>query len=240
MFKELIDALRQRPLLGQMWSEMEEMLKDAVRMYRPIVRVLSGGAEMTPATRDAIYATDRRINHLQRKVRKQLVEHLSMAPGSDVPISLVLMSITKDAERLGDYCKNLLEVAEAMEEPLGRGRHGDRLMGLITDIEELFEPIAAATVNSDKERAEKAVESGRALAARCGALIDDLLCDDLATREAVLLALSARYLKRIALHLTNIASSVVMPLHRLDYFDEEGADAKRACEPREESDESEA
>jgi phosphate uptake regulator len=232
MFKELIDALRQRPLLGQMWSEMEEMLKDAVQMYRPIASVLAGREEMTRATRDGIYETDKRINHLQRKVRKQLVEHLSMSPGSDVPISLVLMSITKDAERLGDYCKNLLEVAEAMDEPLGRGKHGQTLTGLLSDIEALFEPIAVATVNSDREQAESAVEAGRALAGRCGALIDDLLCDQLSTREAVLLALSARYLKRIALHLTNIASSVVMPLHRLDYYDEEGADSKRACDEK--------
>jgi phosphate uptake regulator len=152
-----------------------------------------------------------------------------MAPGSDVPISLVLMSITKDAERLGDYCKNLLEVAEAMRDPLGQGPHGDQLVGLLSDIEALFEPVAAATMNSDKELAEESVEKGRALACSCGAMIDDLLADELSTREAILLTLAARYLKRIALHLTNIASSVVMPLHRLDYFDEEGADSKRAC-----------
>jgi phosphate uptake regulator len=229
MFKELIDALRQRPLLGQMWSEMEEMLRDAVEMYRPIADVLSGREEMTQATHDKVYDTDKRINHLQRKVRKQLVEHLSMAPGSDVPISLVLMSITKDAERLGDYCKNLLEVAEAMDRPLGRGPHGEKVAGLLADVGALFEPTATATVNSDKKTAEEAVSHGRELAGRCGCLIDELLEDDLPTRDAVLLTLAARYLKRMALHLTNIASSVVMPLHRLDYFDEEGADHKRAC-----------
>jgi len=235
MFKELIDALRQRPLLGQMWAEMEEMLKDAVQMYRPIASVLAGREELKSGTREGIYETDKRINHLQRKVRKQLVEHLTMAPGSDVPISLVLMSITKDAERLGDYCKNLLEIAEAMDGPLGRGPHGEELTGILTDTEALFEPTAAATVNSDREQAERAVEAGRALAARCGDLVDDLLRSELSTREAVLLALTARYLKRIALHLTNIASSVVMPLHRLDYFDEERADSKRAQEDEEDS-----
>jgi phosphate uptake regulator len=229
MFKELIDALRQRPLLTQMWSEMEEMLGAAVDMYRPIAGVLAGKEELTQSTHDAVYETDKRINHLQRKVRKQLVEHLSIAPGSDVPISLVLMSITKDAERLGDYCKNLLEVAEAMQQPVGSGPHGEQISGLLADIGDLFEPIAAATVNSDKQMAEEAVGRGRELACRCDAVIDHLLGDDLPTRQAVLLTLTARYLKRTALHLTNIASSVVMPLHRLDYFDEEGADQKRAC-----------
>jgi phosphate uptake regulator len=225
MFKELIEALRQRPLLKQMWSEMEQMLRDAVEMYRPVAEVLAGRKTLTKETRDSIYEIDHRINELQRNVRKQLVEHLSVSPGSDVPISLVLMSITKDAERLGDYCKNLLEIAEAMKTPLSTGRYGDRMKTLLAEVGDLFEPIAIATVQSDKALAESSVERGRALAKTCNRIIDDLIEDDLPTREAVLLALSTRYLKRIALHLTNIGTSVVMPLHRLDYFDEEGKTA---------------
>jgi phosphate uptake regulator len=225
MFKELIEALRQRPLLKQMWSEMEQMLNDAVEMYRPVADVLAGRKKLTKDTHDSIYETDNRINDLQRNVRKQLVEHLSVSPGSDVPISLVLMSITKDAERLGDYCKNLLEIAEAMETPLGTGPYGDRMNELMTELGELFEPMATATVNSDKALAESSVEKGRALAKKCNVTIENLIADDLPTRDAVLLALATRYLKRIALHLTNIGTSVVMPLHRLDYFDEEGKTA---------------
>jgi len=36
----------------------------------------------------------------------------------------------------------------------------------------------------------------------------------------VCLALAFRFLKRVNAHLGNIASSVVMPLHKIDYFDE--------------------
>jgi len=223
MFKQLIEALRQRPLLGQMWSEMEEMLGDAVDMYRPIADVLAGRAEMTQATHDGVYETDKRINHLQRKIRKQLVAHLALAPGSDVPISLTLMSITKDAERVGDICKNLLEVAEAAKTPIcSGGAYGERVRELLAEGEALFEPTVRGTINSDKDTAFGAVESARNLARKCDAMIDDLMRDELPTRDAVLLTLLARYLKRISLHLSNIASSVVMPLHRLDYFDEEG------------------
>ena len=222
MFKELIEALRRRPLLGQMWSEMEEMLRDAVDMYRPVASVLAGREKMTQATHDSVYEMDKRINHLQRKVRKQLVAHLSMAPGSDVPISLVLMSITKDAERVGDICKNLLEVAEAARTPPGSGKYGERVRGLLAEGEALFEPTVSGIINSDKEVASAAVDSARELAKKCDAMINDLMEDELATRDAVLLSLLARYVKRVSLHLSNIASSVVMPLHRLDYFDEEG------------------
>ncbi|MCK4510539.1 hypothetical protein KAW64_02320 [bacterium] len=222
MFKELLEALRRRPLLNQMWSEMEEMLGDAVDMYRPIADVLAGREDMTQAAHDRVYETDKRINHLQRKIRKQLVEHLALAPGSDVPISLTLMSITKDAERVGDICKNLLEVAEAATTPPGKGSYGDRVRQLLAEGEALFEPTVTGTINSDRDTAGRAVEDARVLAKKCDAMIADLMEDKLPTRDAVLLTLLARYLKRVSLHLSNIASSVIMPLHRLDYFDEEG------------------
>ena len=148
--------------------------------------------------------------------------HLTVSPGSDVPISLILMSITKDAERVGDICKNLLEVAEAATTPPGRGSYGDRVRELLAEGEALFEPTVTGIINSDKDTACRAVEGARNLAKKCDAMIDDLMKDKLPTRDAVLLTLLARYLKRVSLHLSNIASSVVMPLHRLDYLDEEG------------------
>lgn len=167
-----------------------------------------------------VYATDRRINHLQRKIRKQLVEHLVVSDGTDVPISLVLMSVTKDAERVGDMCKNMLEMAEVLGEPLRRGHYGGRFGRILSQTEELFAPTAEAFRSSDKELGHDAVERARSVARDCDTVIEDLLEDDISCRDAVLFTLLARYLKRLCLHLSNIATSVVMPLHRLDYFDE--------------------
>jgi len=219
MFKELINALRRRPLLDQMLSEMNEMLGQAVHMFRPIAEVLTGKQEMTNETHEMVYSTDRCINHIQRKIRKQLVEHLVVATGTDVPISLVLMSVSKDAERVGDMCKNMLEVAEAGG-ALPEGAYRARFEKLLAETEELFEPTAAAFRESDKDLGAMAVEKGRALAREYDRLIDSLIEDRMPTKDAVLMALLARYLKRLCLHLANIATSVVMPLHRLDYFDE--------------------
>jgi phosphate transport system protein len=228
MFKELIEALRRRPLLDQMISEMEEMLCDAVGIFRPIAEVLAGDCPLTDETHDLVYGTDRRINHLQRKIRKQLVEHLVVTTGADVPISLVLMSVTKDAERVGDMCKNLLEVAEALGGPIPDGRYGERFRRILADTQALFAPTAKAFSTSDRDLGHDAVERGRALARDCDAVIADLIDDDLPCREAVLFTLLARHLKRLNLHLSNIATSVVMPFHRLDYFDEKWGDLTRS------------
>ncbi len=222
MFKQFIEALRRRPLLSQMYAEMEAMLAQAVDMFRPISEVLRGKRELSQETRDQVYAMDRKINRIQRRIRKQLVEHLIVSPGSDVPISLVLMSIAKDAERVGDLCKNILEVTEELVEPLRHGHYGTRFRDLLLRTEDLFEPTVEAFLQSDRDIGQEAVDRGRALAKECDAVIKDLLNDDRPCREAVLYALLARYLKRVDLHLTNIASSVVMPLHMIDYYDEEG------------------
>lgn len=227
MFKEFIEALRQRPLMKQMLSEMEEMLADARGMYELVADVLVGKEKMEKATHDRIYEKDRRVNHVQRKIRKQLVEHLIVSPGADVPTCLILMSIIKDAERVGDLCKNLLEVAETVGGELTAEGHGGSLRALIDETRGLFEPTVRAFADSDKEVGRTALESARGVAKACDETIDALLKDDLPTRDAVVFALLSRYLKRISLHLSNIASSVVMPLHRLDYFDERWEELKK-------------
>ncbi len=220
MFREFIDALRKRPLLTQMFDEMEQMLDSGVEMYRMISAVLTGKETLTEETHDRVYEIDRGINHLQRKIRKQLVQHLIVSPGTDVPISLILMSIIKDAERVGDITKNLLEVAEAQGGAFREGKYDRRFRELLVETESLFEPTVEAFRMSDKDLGHDALQKGRDLAQECDALIDNLIDENLVCKEAVLYALTARYLKRIALHLSNIASSVVMPLHKLDYFDE--------------------
>ncbi|HEX2189691.1 MAG TPA: hypothetical protein VHG51_12370, partial [Longimicrobiaceae bacterium] len=42
--------------------------------------------------------------------------------------------------------------------------------------------------------------------------------------QAVARALAYRYLKRVVAHLMNLLSAVIMPLDRLDYFDEDPED----------------
>ncbi len=220
MFREFIEALKRRPLLTQMFDEMEQMLDSGLEMYRMISAVLTGREALTAETHDRVYEIDKGINHLQRKIRKQLVQHLIISPGTDVPICLILMSIIKDAERVGDITKNLLEVAEAQSGAFKKGKYDLRFCELLVATESLFEPTVEAFRMSDKELGHDALQKGRDLARECNVLIDNLIEEDLVCKEAVLYALTARYLKRICLHLSNISSSVVMPLHRLDYFDE--------------------
>ena len=58
-------------------------------------------------------------------------------------------------------------------------------------------------------------------AKRSDALVEKVANDlSLNANQAVCLSMAFRFLKRVNAHLGNIASSVVMPLHKIDYFDE--------------------
>ena len=80
------------------------------------------GMKASPEARTAIYEHDVRVNKLQRTIRKQVVAHLSI-PGNrpDVPYSLLLVSLVKDVERIGDYAKNLSEIIDIRDGSLPRG-----------------------------------------------------------------------------------------------------------------------
>jgi hypothetical protein len=56
------------------------------------------------------------------------------------------------------------------------------------------------------------------LARSCEHTIDELLTDpNVSTRHAVLITLSARFLKRVSAHLSNLASAVVNPVARIGF-----------------------
>jgi len=220
MFKELINAWRRKPILVQMCEGLVRMIRDARWMFQAVTTWALEGDGTNESAQQAVYDRDIQINKSERHIRKQLVEHLSFLPGSEVPTCLILMSVIKDAERIGDYCKNILDVARVIGEPLGRDDCVDELRALVREIDESFEPVAKSFEESDRELGHATITKTRALAKRADVLIDRLLEEDPPRRRAVAYALLARYLKRISMHLANITTSTVMPLHKLDFFDE--------------------
>ena len=220
MFKKLIEAWRRKPILVQMCEALVHMLGDAHWMFRSVTKLLFEGDGRDPKAVQEIYDRDIQINKAERHLRKQLVEHLSFLPGSDVPTCLILMSVVKDAERIGDFCKNILEVARWLKTPLGDDAYGQEFRSMIQEIGDEFEPTAKCFEESDPELGRNVLEKTRALAKHADNVIERLLDEEMPCRQAISYTLLSRYLKRVSAHLANIASSTVMPLHKLDYLDE--------------------
>lgn len=219
MFRELLRAWRSRDILNQMVDELTEMLDDAEAMFGSACAVLFEGR--APAeVHDDLYARDRRVNETEWKIRKQIVEHLSVNPGPHAPACLVLMSVVKDADRVADYSKNLFEVECLAPGGFERDSHVAVFLGLAQDIRHTFEKTRRAFAEEDADLGIELVEHELEIEKRFDALIPDLAAASLPCRQAVAYTLTARHLKRISAHLGNIASSVVMPIDKIDYYDE--------------------
>jgi len=223
MFKNLLQFWKGKDFLNQVFDDFRKMLDDAENMFSSVCKKLIHKQEV-PDLKNKIYAVDRQVNGLEKDIRKRVVEHLSLQPSADAPICLVLMSVVKDAERLGDYSKNLLEVSELLSEPINKDRYLSLFDGIEEDIVDLFQRTRKAFIESDQEEAQKSWPHERKIAKRCDEIIKKIVESSLSTNEAVCFSLMARYFKRIAVHLTNIATSVILPLADLDYFDEKRKD----------------
>ena len=129
------------------------------------------------------------------------------------------MSVVKDAERLGDYCKNLYEVTTLVDSPLDNKQYLELLNGVDKSIVLLFDKTKKAFIDSDEEKAKSCWEIERGVTKHCDDLIKKLAASNLDANKAVTFTLIARYYKRLASHLTNIATSVILPISEIDYFD---------------------
>ncbi len=98
--------------------------------------------------------------------------------------------------------------------------HGEELRRLRTDVEAMFGEVNAVFVSSDADTAAELISKGRLVNRRCDALIVEVARSDYDAATATSVILGSRYYKRIGSHLLNVLSGVVMPLHKLDYYDE--------------------
>jgi len=220
MLRELLALWRKTDRLNKALEHFLNMIDRVEEMFTQATECLFGNVKWEDAAR-AIYKTDTKVNKRERKVRKRLVEHLAINPRGDAPACLILMSTSKDAERAGDYCKNLLDVARMAKKSLGQSAYADELHEMRDMVSSTFALTREAFAEDDQTVAHEVIAEQQRINRGSDAMVQKVASDEtLDPNEAVCLALAFRFLKRVNAHLGNIASSVVMPLHKIDYFDE--------------------
>jgi len=219
MFNNLLQFWKGKDFLSQVLEDFKNMLEDAEIMFDAVCGRLIENKE-DRNLEEKIYELDKKVNDLQKEIRKRVIEHLTIQPSVDVSTSLLLMSVVKDAERLGDYAKNLFEVAKLLDKPIDKERYFGIFGKIKEEISELFKQTKKAFIESDEAQAAKSWSYERDVAKRCDEILKKLAKSSLSVNEAVCFTLMARHFKRLAAHLTNIATSVILPLTDLDYFDE--------------------
>jgi len=219
MLRELLQAWRGKDMLSRMVGELIEMLGDAEAMFRSACAVVFEG-EAADARSEDLYARDGRVNETEWKIRKQIVEHLTINPGPHAPACLALMSVVKDADRVADYAKNLFEVGCMAEGKLGDDAYAQAFRGVADDILVMFDKTRRAFAEEDETLSRELMGHEDAIEKQLDGLIPQLAGDSLPCRRAVVYTLTARHLKRISAHLGNIATAVIMPIDKIDYYDE--------------------
>ncbi len=202
--------------LKEQYKQFTEMLNIVRDMFHKVSKTLRV-CEDLEELEGVVYKTDIKINKLERKIRKELVTYLTLNPGVEIPGCLVLMSITKDAERLGDYCKNLFEAIEYWHKPCCELYYCDKITEFENYVNELFDSTIKAFETEDDVLAAEIIQDEVKWNRRFDNFIKDLAESEIDTREAVCTTLMVRMLKRLQAHLSNIASSVVLPVHYIDH-----------------------
>jgi len=228
MLRQLLSIFRSDNPLTTMGEDFARMLKIT---YDTTMKagVVFSGESLKPEERTWIYEQDVQVNKLERKIRKQVIAYLTISGSApDLPYCLLLMSLVKDVERLGDYAKNLSEIADLQAGCMPEDELCAELLEIKSGVEAAFGATADVFEESDIERAMELTRQGQDLARRCDMLIEKIAhsCHDATTVTS--LVLGTRYYKRIGGHVLNILSGVTMPLHKLDYYDEEAVTGEHA------------
>lgn len=205
--------------LDRAQSKLLEMLSNDRHGFDSATSALLDGADPTVVGPN-LAATDQLVNEAEREVRRQLVVHASVHGTSELTAILMYMSVVKDVERIGDYSKNIFDVAAQgvdLSTSSDRGEmveYRDRISQMITESSRVF-------ADEDVDRARSMISEGDQMQDFFDLRVSELVRSDAPAHDAVPRALLHRYYKRIVGHLMNLLSSVMMPLDRLDYFDEE-------------------
>lgn len=219
MWKNLFNVFRKDDLYTQALHESYAMLDMDLSMFEASVETLrkSDTAEVTAD----IYGLDKRINSYERDVRRKVMTHLTVSGPADLTSGLVLVSVVIDIERIGDYAKNIFDLAKSHPERL----HGGSLEAEIADVErrasEIFKDMVSAFKTNDVEKSRLIMTNYKeGLSSICDDIVSRIISGavtDLSPADAATVVLYVRYLKRIAAHSRNVITSVVNPFHRIGY-----------------------
>ena len=197
---------------------LAQMMLDGREVFDTAIDALFGGGK-SKETRREVKSTDREINVAQQDVRRDLMVHASVQETVDLPLVLAYMSTVKDAERIGDYAKNVYDLVrygadfDTAPDREELAAYSDRVSHLIGEAAEAF-------AAKDTERAQQLINKADGFLDDYDAQVKATFQWEGAPADAVSRALYFRFLKRITAHVMNFLTSLVMPVDRLDYYDE--------------------
>ncbi len=203
--------------LSQVSIEFGQMLDAGREVFNAAADALVGDAD-PDLVQGSLFAADKGINASQRSIRREILVHAAIQPAADLQTDLAMMSLVKDAERIGDYAKNLFDLAR-LAPPARENPARAKLVDLKQRLSEHLAQTRRVFESSDEKAARELTQRLDGLENECDREVDHLLAHQGSCSTPATLALAFRHCKRIASHAMNITTAVFMPFDKLDYPD---------------------
>ena len=219
MFKQIFEMFKSDSLYEQALSECHEMLEIDREMFNQSIEALrqSDSADI-PID---IYAMDKKINSFERDVRRKVMTHLAISGSKDLGSGLILTSVVIDIERIGDYTKNIYDLADNHPKKLVGGSFEDELSTIENNTKEYFNQTIDTFKSQDIDSARNLMQNYKEEISQVSeSIVKGIISgkeNDLNSSQAASVVLYSRYLKRIAAHSRNLISSIVNPFERIGY-----------------------
>jgi len=219
MLKQIFEIFKSDSLYEQALGECHEMLDIDLTMFKESIKSLrkSDSADIDID----IFKMDKKINEFERDVRRKVMTHLAIGGKEDIGSGLVLVSVVIDIERIGDYTKNIYDLAVNHPKKLNGGSVEDRLAEIEKISFNVFEQSIDVFKNQNIEKASDLMgDYKKNISKQSDAITNDIIAGkigDLEIGTASAVGLYARYLKRISAHSRNLISSIVNPFERIGY-----------------------
>ena len=217
MFKNLIEAFRSGDALSEMLQQFDRMLEKAQWIFSATSPEKTAPGDVQRLLED-IYANDRQINELERGIRYRILTHLTVNPGEDASTCMMLMVVIKDAERIGDYCKNIFEVLQFCGPERYASVHAGKIQEVRAQVEEMMSQSRQAFSRGDVVSAQAVIENAGGISQQTDSIVQQILeASESQVAESAAQVLLARHYKRVSSHLSNICTAVTSPVDMLGY-----------------------
>ena len=160
VFKNLVNIWKSEDSLSQAWSSSNEMLVISHDMFNDSINALRFGEKNKVIK--SIKQRDEIINQYHRDIRKKVVTYYSVSKDIlNIDSGLVLLNMVVDIERVGDYSKNILDLAKHHPKKLVSEKISDELRIIEKAVIKRFKNTVIAIETMDEDIAGKLIKSYR-------------------------------------------------------------------------------
>lgn len=220
VFQNIVKLWNADDLLSQAWDKSYRMMMLSNEIFTQAIKYLREGENED--TIRALKKRDIEINNFQKDVRRKVMTHYSVSQDVDnLPSGLILLNMVVDVERVGDYTKNILDLALNHPNTIRSEDFSDDLHHVEQEVIERFKKTLEAIHTQDADVARNLMTTYKeTLTSVSDKIVNGCISGEITLGDeskTVALALYARYLKRIGAHLKNITTVLVNPFDAVGY-----------------------